>query len=156
MRVILKTQKKLVSVLIMTIFLTLLIAKTTKAQNFPDGDEYAVIGYKLLFDDKIDKKSLQKVFAMYIESWPDGKDVQIVDYKDDELDFKKDFYEFMEKPAFFYRRFWIKRQYSSNGLQPKIVRTKEEMLHFVSITPGAIGYVKIEDLTDDVKVLLTF
>ena len=61
----------------------------------------------------------------------------------------------MERPPLIFKRIWIKKKYSSNGREPISVDDELKMLETVASTPGAIGYVRIENLNDDVKVLLT-
>lgn len=129
---------------------------TSKGQPYPEGDTIAVIAHKSLFDDKIDKRTLQRVFAMVNESWPDGREVQIIDLLNDEDPTKASFYTFMERPPLIFKRIWIQKKYSGNGQQPISVESESEMIQIVAETAGAIGYVRIENLTSDVKVLLTF
>lgn len=51
------------------------------------------------------------------------------------------------------KAFWSKLVFTGKGTPPKEFKTDEEVLAYVSSTPGAIGYVDDSKVTDSVRVL---
>lgn len=51
---------------------------------------------------------------------------------------------------------WIKYYFSGQGKPPLVLKDDFEIVNFVSKEPKAIGYVSINNITPDVRVIFTF
>lgn len=53
-----------------------------------------------------------------------------------------------------YTAYWTVRRYIGKGASPREIGNINDIIHFVTTTPGAIGYIKESDLRPGLNVLL--
>ncbi len=53
-----------------------------------------------------------------------------------------------------YRAYWLVRRHVGKGIPPKEFQSASEMIDYVLNTPGAIGYVRANEVTSGVRVIL--
>lgn len=81
---------------------------------------------------------------MRLRKWPDGQVIKVFVLKDDaphHIEFSKSILHIFPYQL---RRAWDRQVYSGTGQSPNKVKSIEEMWEKLSKTPGAIGYLPIE------------
>jgi len=68
-------------------------------------------------------------------------------------DVRKTFYKSLGKSSSRMRSIWMKQKLSGEGEPPEAIRSEEELLLRVANTPGAIGFVRRDSVTESVKLL---
>lgn len=114
------------------------------------GEELVVIGHSAL--PKTDRITLQRLYTGRIVSigtqavtpinLPAGFSV-----RDDFLQMV------MEQSEEQYTGYWLVRRYVGKGSPPKEVSSVDEMLKYVSTTPGAVGYLPLSKLPSGINVI---
>ena len=90
---------------------------------------------------------------MRLRHWQDGSPVTVFVLDDDNPLHKLFCKQILNVFPHQMRRSWNKLVFSGTGQAPVLVANKEEMIKKISMTPGAVGYIDGQDLTDTIKVL---
>ena len=128
------------------IFIVLLVAVSANAQ-------IAVIANKSVPVSSIERSRLLDLYSGEIKQWNDSIPVIVFDYKP-KSDFKDRFYKYLGKSTARMKSIWLKLMLAGEGDPPEALKTEEEILNKVAATPGALGFVRIDKISDQVKVLL--
>ena len=114
--------------------------------------EVAVIAHPSVPVSRVDKTTLFDVYSGDIKEWDNGDPIVLVDLKP-KSDMKSAFYEFLGKSASRMKSIWMKNLLTGEGQPPESVESQAAILEFVATTPGAIGYVDRELVTEQVITL---
>ena len=104
-------------------------------------------------DNAISRSSLRAIFGMRLHRWPDGTPVKVFVFKDDVAEhvaFSKEVLQVFPNQL---RQAWDRLVFSGLGQYPEQVSTVEEMLEKVASTPGAIGYIRANEVNQNVRIL---
>lgn len=106
-----------------------------------------------LSQDSISKQGLRAIFKMRLKRWNDGTPIRVFvleDRHDLHRNFCKQVLNIFPHQI---RRIWNQAIYSGSGQAPTLLKSKQEMLDTIASTPGAIGYMNTDDLTEGIKLL---
>lgn len=115
--------------------------------------QVAVIAHKSVPGDSIKKNELLDFYTGDIKKWKNDQAVVVLDLKP-KCEEKVMFYEFLGKSSSRMKSIWLKKMLSGEGDPPEALKSEEEMLKKVAATPGAIGFINLSKVNDDVKILL--
>ena len=98
-------------------------------------------------------QSLQDIYAGNKVSWSNNHKIFPVSMKSS-LGVTQSFFEkALDKSPREVKRAWIRLTLSGAGAPPRVVGSEEEVLLYVAKNEGAIGFVRVDKVTDSVKVL---
>ncbi|MEM8488114.1 MAG: hypothetical protein AAF564_21370 [Bacteroidota bacterium] len=126
------------------------------AQSHP-GMAKEVAGIAIIAHPSVPATTLsqQQVLDFYVletNRWEDGSLVVLFDQKQKTAS-KEKFYRFLKKEPRELKKVWMRVVLSGEGRTPRTLGSEEEVVQEVAATPGAIGYVSADLVTDDVVVL---
>ncbi|MCH9697155.1 MAG: substrate-binding domain-containing protein [Gammaproteobacteria bacterium] len=102
---------------------------------------------------EISRNGLSAIFKMRLTLWNDGTPVTVYVLPDDHQLHR----EFSKKILHVFphqlRRIWNNAVFSGSGQAPIVLNSQEEMIDKVANTPGAIGFVSTNNLTENIKIL---
>lgn len=145
--------KKLL-LLFISVWVSLLAFSTYAAPQEKDQPEkiYPVVNQENS-QDNISKNGLSAIFKMRLRKWSDGTRVTVYILEDKSPLHKKFCKKILHVFPHHLRRIWNKAVFSGSGQAPIILSNIEEMISKIASTPGAVGYLKFDDLNDDIKIL---
>jgi len=129
-----------------SLLVILFISSTLDAQ-------IAVIAHKDVPIDEISKTLLYDYYTGDRLEWEDGETVIVLDLKP-KSELKEEFYEYLGTSTSRMKSIWLKKMLAGEKDPPETCESEEKMLEKVIKTPGAIGFVHKDKLTDEVKLLL--
>lgn len=115
--------------------------------------QVAVIVNKSVPQDTIKKTELLDFFTGDIKEWPDGKPVIVKELKA-KSKVREAFYDYIGKNPSRMKSIWLKKMLSGEGDPPESITDDTAMVKKIETTPGAIGFVAKDKVSDGVKVLL--
>ena len=103
---------------------------------------------------EIDVGNPSRIYLKKTASWPDGSEAFPVDMAPD-TELRKGFSKAVHgRDADAIKSYWQRQIFSGKGTPPMEFSSEEDLLFFVSVTPGAVGYVSDSTpLTSGVKEL---
>ena len=101
----------------------------------------------------ISRNGLSAIFKMRLRHWQDGSPVTVFVLGDENPLHKLFCKKILNVFPHQMRRSWNKLVFSGTGQAPIQVANKEEMIKKISTTPGAVGYLSGQDLTDNIRIL---
>ena len=103
---------------------------------------------------EIDVGNLSRIYLKQTASWPDGSEPFPVDMAPD-TELRKEFSKAVHgRDAAAIKSYWQRQIFSGNGIPPMEFNSEDDVLFFISVTPGAVGYVSDSTpLTSGVKEL---
>lgn len=141
---------------IKNIIRTLIFASLVMGITAPvvPAQQTLVICNKSVSQDTLNSTDIQQIFLGRKTRWPDDQNVNFVVMKEGEVhtEFLRDY---VAKTPSQYQIFWKKMIFTGQAKAPITVDSPEEVLGYVSSTPGAIGYVPSDIKHDQVKVIST-
>jgi ABC-type phosphate transport system substrate-binding protein len=134
--------------------LYMLAAFLVTANSYADNQEPAivVIAFPSTSENAISRSSLRAIFGMRLNKWPADTPVQVFVMKDDVSEhgaFSKNILQVFPHQL---RLAWDRQVFSGQGQYPEQV-SPQEMLSKIASTPGAIGYIKTSEVTNNVRIL---
>jgi ABC-type phosphate transport system substrate-binding protein len=103
---------------------------------------------------EFDKNTLKEIYTLRKTNWESRSDkVYITDYKGDS-ELRSAFYNYLGFRVNDIKRIWLKDQFTGRALPPKVVRNVEDMIEHLTESKGAIGYIPLSKVTQDLKILL--
>jgi ABC-type phosphate transport system substrate-binding protein len=114
--------------------------------------QVAVIANPSVPVDTITNIELLDFYTRDIRLWNNNKPVIVFDLKP-KGEVKETFYEFIGKSTSRMKSIWMKKMLSGEGDPPLALDSEESVLKKVASTRGAIGFVRQDLVTEDVKVL---
>lgn len=131
--------------LIFVIFWVLLGIQVAPAQ-------VVVIANKSVPLDSITNAELLEFYSRETRYWDNDQPVVVYDLKP-KGDIKAMFYQFLGKSINQMKSIWMVNMLSGEGDPPETLSSEDEMQNQVASTPGAVGFISLANLKDDVKVL---
>ena len=116
--------------------------------------QVAVVAHKTVPVDAIDTRTLLDIYSLEETKWDDGSRIVLFDLKG-KNDLKQTFYTSLGRRPDEMKRVWLRIILSGEGRSPTLLTSTDEVLDKVAATPGAIGYVPLALVTDEVKVIAT-
>ena len=126
---------------------------TTPISSF--GQEIAVIAHPEVPESEISKELVLDFFTGDRRRWSNEEPVIPLDLQEPK-EIRKSFYKSLGKSSSRMRSIWMRRKLSGEGEPPEAIRTEQEVILRVANTPGAIGFIRRENVTDQVKLLARF
>jgi ABC-type phosphate transport system substrate-binding protein len=104
--------------------------------------------------ESMTRSQVSKLFMKSIRSWPDGNPVRPVDQRP-ESSVRENFSKRVHRRSVAaVRTTWQRRIFSGKDVPPPSRGSEDEILVFVAMNPGAVGYVSSHAALDDgLKVL---
>jgi ABC-type phosphate transport system substrate-binding protein len=135
--------------------LYMLTAFLLTANSYADTQDPAMvaIAFPSSSEKVISKSSLHAIFGMRLKKWPVDTPVKVFVMKDDAPEhgaFSKSILQVFPHQL---RLAWDRQVFSGQGQYPEQVASTQEMLSKISSTPGAIGYIKSSEVTNNVLIL---
>lgn len=118
----------------------------------PVQSQVAVIAHASVPVTSIDRSLLLDFYTGDARSWSNGQPVVVLDLAQ-RTEIRETFYRYLGKTSSRMRSIWLKRKLAGEGDPPFAAETEEQMLAYVSRTPGAVGFVSQEKVNRRVKVL---
>jgi hypothetical protein len=113
----------------------------------------AVIAHRSVAADSLSHSQLLDFYAGDIQRWPDGTRVVVTDLKAKGA-VRDGFYEYLGRRPSRMKSIWLRRMLSGEGDPPTSLDDEPALLRHVMSTPGALGYVHGDSVSDSVRVLL--
>jgi ABC-type phosphate transport system substrate-binding protein len=124
-------------ILIIPIFLILSALSGARAR----GDSYQLIANTKVPTDSVDRKFLADTFFKKITHWPEDGVIQPVDQKPESTVRRKFSEDVLGKSVMGVKNYWQQLIFSGADVPPPELGNDDEVIRFVSKTPGAIGYI---------------
>ena len=112
----------------------------------------AVIVHKSVPVEEIGKSEVLDLTTGDKSFWSDGSPVILFDLRPKD-DIRRAYYRFLGIRSSRVKSIWLKRLLSGDADPPVALATPEEMLKRVATTPGAVGFVALSSVNDDVRVV---
>lgn len=113
----------------------------------------AVIAHRSVAADSLSRSQLLDFYTGDIQRWPDGTRVVVTDLKA-KGPVRDGFYDFLGRRPSRMKSIWLRRMLSGEGDPPTSLDDEPALLRHVMTTPGALGYVRGDGVSDSVRVLL--
>ena len=115
--------------------------------------QVVVVANKSVPVDTISKSQLLDYFSREVRVWKDNQPIILFDLKQ-RGEVKDTFYRYIGKSSSRMKSIWMKKLLSGEGEPPEALPDEAEVLRRVQSTPGAMGFLRRENATGEVKVLL--
>ncbi|WP_031433430.1 substrate-binding domain-containing protein [Methylomarinum vadi] len=103
--------------------------------------------------DAISKQGLSAIFKMRLHRWQDGTPITVFVLSDDNPLHKAFCKEILNVFPHQMRRIWNRLVFSGSGQAPIELNSNEEMISRLISTPGAIGYLRSDQIEQGLKEL---
>jgi ABC-type phosphate transport system substrate-binding protein len=103
---------------------------------------------------QLDVRFVAAVYTGRLKGWPDGSPVFPLDQDENSPAREIFFRQFVGKSVATMRAVWAQNIFSGKGLPPKIANPGPEMRRIVGNNRNAIGYIRLSEVDDSVRVLL--
>ncbi len=115
--------------------------------------EVLVVVHPDVSEAEIEERTLERIFLGKKTRWDDETPIVPVMLKDGPL--HEEFVEEMlDRPVARFVTYWKQAVFTGRGVPPRSFETEDELLFYVSRTPGAVGYASSAGGGDGVRVLL--
>lgn len=101
----------------------------------------------------VSRNTLRAIFLMRDAKWDDGMPVKVYVFSDTDPNhemFTKEILRFLPRQL---RQAWDRQVFSGLGQYPEQVVSAQDMLKKVKATPGSVGYLSMQEVTKDVRIL---
>lgn len=115
--------------------------------------DVVVITSPSIGEHTIARSTLRAMFGMRLSKWSDGTPVRVFVMKDDSVEhasFSKNILQVFPHQL---RLSWDRQVFSGQGQYPEQVASMQDMISRIASTPGAVGYVKANEVTNNVRIL---
>lgn len=114
--------------------------------------QIAVVANKSINVNQLKKSQLIDIYTGEIRTWSSGDPIFVFDLKTED-ETREDFYKLIGRSSSRMKSIWMKKLLSGEGEPPKEFSSQESLIKKIATTKGAIGFVSIEKVTNDVKVI---
>lgn len=118
----------------------------------PNTNTIAIIGNKVSTPNSLSIAELVNIYTLNTQRWGDNQKIVFFDLKGTHK-IKDDFYKVLEVSPDDVRRIWLRKQFSGKATPPQALSSEEEIVSKVASIPGAIGYVRSDKVTKEVRIL---
>ncbi len=116
------------------------------------AEDVVLIGNPSIPESTLTKYEVNNIFLGKKIAWADQ--TKIIFAIQETSDVHKAFCKaYLNKSPSHFSNYWKKKLFSGKGLQPKVLSGDQEMIEFVSVTKGAVGYVSSNTPLDKVKTI---
>jgi len=134
------------SILVFILFVALLVPGLSSAGGV------VIITNENVPTSTLDRDDIKQIFLGKKTTWDNG--VKIVFVVQDGTEASDSFLEtYVLKNAYQYDIYWKKQVFTGKGKTPKSFSSDQDLVRFVSQTPGAIGYVSSGTATGKAKTI---
>ena len=113
----------------------------------------AVIAHRDVVVDSLERQELRDYYTGDVRFWDNGEPVVLLDLKP-RGEIKRSFYDYLGKSSSRIKSIWLKRKLSGEGDPPNALASEAEVVAKVAGTPGALGFVGLDQVSDSVQTLL--
>lgn len=107
-------------------------------------------------NSSLSKKEIKRLYLAKMKSFPNGVTALPLNHKESS-DSRKTFDKtVLGKSPSQIKSYWAKLVFTGKATPLKEVLSDDEIIKLVSINPSAIGYIDSSNVTDEVKVILSF
>lgn len=105
--------------------------------------EVFIVAYPKIPEKNITKQDVEKIFTGKKSKWSDGTKIIPVVLGIESLheEFTRGY---VSKSSAQFKAYWNKMMFTGEGRPPQVFKTYDELIDYVSITPGAIGYIPVD------------
>ncbi len=114
--------------------------------------QIAVIANKSIPVNQLSKTQLLDIYSGEIRSWQNGTPIFVFDLTT-ENNIRDNFYNLIGRSSSRMKSIWMKKLLSGEGDPPKEFKSQDELIKKIASTKGAIGFVAIDKVTNDVKII---
>lgn len=122
------------------------IGGTALSEPGPDGE--AVVVHAGLGVQSLELATLRAIFGMRVLEWPDGTPIRVFVMRSDSELHRRFTKGTLQIFPYQLQQAWDRLVFSGTGQAPREVESIEEMRRRIAETPGAIGYLPENTLTD--------
>jgi ABC-type phosphate transport system substrate-binding protein len=142
-----KREKKILLSSILTLIITFSFVKPTELSA-----KGIVIANPSINESDLDANTIRDIFLGRITKWKDGKRIIVRVLRSGPVhnEFLK---RVVGKNARQFSTYWKKAVFTGTGIPHKSLASEEDMVKFISSTPGAIGYIDSSTLHPECKVI---
>ena len=116
--------------------------------------QVAIVVNKSTVVKDIDASVLLDIFSMNIRKWNNDAPIIVFGLKgNSEID--SAFYAYLGKKPLDMKKLWMRLQLSGEGKAPTMFTSEDDLVKKIAATPGAIGFISLDHVTDNVKVIVT-
>jgi len=101
----------------------------------------------------ISRNGISAIFKMRLRHWQDGSAITVFVLQDDDFLHKLFCKQVLNVFPHQMRRGWNKLVFSGTGQAPVLVKDKQEMIERLNSTPGGVGYLVEDDISDSISIL---
>lgn len=118
------------------------------------SNDLAIIVNKSIQVDNVSLVNLRKIFLAEQKYWPNGRRVTVVMREPGQAERAAVLQQVYRMSNRDYERYFLRAEFTGEGQGgPKSVSSAAAVRKFVYNVPGAIGYVRADEVDDSVKVL---
>lgn len=107
-------------------------------------------------ESRLTTSQLRAIFSMRQTRWSDGQPIQVFVLPSDDPLHASFTRQFLKMFPYQLDAIWNRQRYSGIGSTPVIVNSATELQQLLLQTPGAIGYMPQELLSDGLKVVILY
>jgi ABC-type phosphate transport system substrate-binding protein len=116
------------------------------------AEEVLIIANESIAVSSLDRDDVKQIFLGRKTIWDDGTKIFFV--VQDRTNAGDAFLKtYLQKTALQYDNYWKKQVFTGQGRAPYSFSSNQELVEFVSRTPGAIGYVSAATDTGNTKIM---
>ena len=139
-------------VLKVLLLLTVLWCIAVSGSVWGAPEPLVLIANEDVFDNELSLDQVRRIFLNKKSRWGDNSNIVLVVLRQGET--HDAFLEkFVRKTPFQFRAFWKKLVFTGKGRSPRSFATEAELVDYVSMTSGAIGYVGKDAKLEGVKTI---
>ena len=116
--------------------------------------QVAVIAHPDVPVESIDENTLLDFYSGDIREWNNGEKITVYDLKKAK-EVKDVFYKHLGKSSSRMKSIWMKKMLAGEGEPPEAIQDEKSMLLKVAETPGAVGFISVENVDNSVKLIAT-
>lgn len=105
--------------------------------------------------EQLSKTEIRQIFLGKRKAFTNGGTIQTIDLSDDSEEKAIFTKKILRKSISSLNSYWSRMLFSSKGQPPKVLNSSEEVIETVNKNKNAIAYINSNDVSDNVRVLLT-
>ncbi|MFD2096349.1 hypothetical protein ACFSJ3_10170 [Corallincola platygyrae] len=117
------------------------------------AEALAVVAHPSVKTEQLSVKELKSIFSMRLTTWSEGALISVYVLPKQHKLHESFCRNYLEIFSYQLERSWKRLVYSGFGQAPTQLATSLEIKERVANTPGAIGYIREEDVDDSVKTI---
>lgn len=138
------------------VLLCLLLFSLCRASVAAPADTTAPIGVYInqsAPSSELSDAALRSIFSMRLTLWPDGSRIQVVVLEDAHPLHRQFSKSILGLFPYQLRQLWDRGVFSGTGEAPLQATSEEQMLEILMTTPGSIGYLLQQPVTEEIHLV---